>query len=62
MGNEMEEIMDKLHQPPICEFEGFILRPFDGWHFWFEHPDGSGTQLRKTVLLGVLIKLFKETM
>ena len=58
----MISIHDKVEQPPIFEFEGFILRPFDGWHFWFEHPDGSGTQLRKTVLLGVLIKLFKETM
>lgn len=58
----MEEIIDKLKQPPILEFEGFILRPLDGWNFWFEHPDGSGTQLRKAVFLGWLIKLFKETM
>jgi hypothetical protein len=57
-----KSIHDLLNKPPIMEFEGFILRPFDGWHLWFEHPDGSGTQLRKDKFLGVLIRLFKETM
>lgn len=62
MSKDLPSIHDKMNQPPILEFEGFIIRPFDGWHLYFEHPDGSGTQLRKDVFLGWLLRLFKETM
>ena len=57
---ELESIIKKTKQPPIMEFEGFILRPFDGWHLWFENPDGEGTTLRKDIFLGNLVKLFRE--
>jgi hypothetical protein len=59
---DLKPIGDKLNQPPILEFEGFVLRPLDGWNLWFEHPSGEGTQLRKAVFLAWLAKLFKETM
>lgn len=39
-----ESLPEKCIQPPIMEFEGFILRPFDGWHLWFENPDGERIQ------------------
>jgi len=58
----VKSIHEMVNQSPIMEFEGFVLRPFDGWHLWFEHPDGSGTTLRKDIFLGKLISLFKETM
>lgn len=57
----MKSIHDILDKPPIFKFEGFIIRPLDGWNVWFEHPDGSGTSLRKAVLLGWLKRLFEET-
>jgi len=57
---DLESINDKLNQPPILEFEGFITRPFDGWHLWFEHPSGEGTTLRRIDFLACLAKLFKE--
>ena len=56
-----ESLSEKCNQPPILEFEGFILRPFDGWHLWLENPSGEGTTIRKAVFLGLLVKLFRET-
>lgn len=56
----MESLPDKCNRPPILEFEGFVLRPFDGWHLWLEHPNGEGTTIRKNEFLGVLIKLFER--
>jgi hypothetical protein len=58
---ELEILSDKLSQKPIMEFEGFVIRPFDGWNLWFEHPSGEGTQIQKAKFLGALAKLFKET-
>lgn len=58
----MKSIVDHCNQPPILEFEGFILRPLDGWHLFLEHPDGSGTSIKKAVFLGTLVKLFNENM
>lgn len=55
-----EKLSEKCNQPPILEFEGFILRPFDGWHLWFENPHGEGTAVRKAEFLGTLVKLFEE--
>jgi len=57
---DLESIHDKLNQPPILEFEGFVIRPFDGWNLWFENPHGEGTQIRKIEFLTWLDKFFKE--
>jgi len=51
-------IVDKTSKPPLFEFEGFIIRPFDGWYLWMENPDGEGTQIAKAEFLGTLVKLF----
>lgn len=56
-----ESLADKCSQPPILEFEGFVIRPFDGWHLWMEHPSGEGTTIQKAVFLGALIQLFKRS-
>ncbi len=56
----MESLSGKCNQPPILEFEGFILRPFDGWHLWLEHPSGEGTQIMKAEFLNVIAKLFER--
>lgn len=55
-----QPLPDLCSKPPIMEFEGFILRPFDGWHLWLEHPSGEGTTIRKAEFLGWLIRLFEE--
>lgn len=55
-----KSLPETCSQKPIMEFEGFILRPFDGWHLWLENPSGEGTTIRKAEFLGWLIKLFKE--
>lgn len=55
-----ECLSQKCTQPPILEFEGFVIRPFDGWHLWLEHPSGEATQVRRAELLGALIKLFER--
>jgi len=47
-------------EPLICKFEGFIIRPFDGWHLWMENPHGEGTQIMKAEFLGTLVQLFKR--
>ena len=57
----MSELLPELcNQAPILEFEGFIVRPFDGWNLWIENPDGEGTTISKAVFLGCMIKLFKD--
>lgn len=56
-----KSLPEMCNQPPILEFEGFILRPFDGWHLWLENPHGEGTTIQKAVFLGTLVKLFKDT-
>ena len=48
------------NQPPIMEFEGFVLRPFDGWHLWLENSHGEGTQVRRAEFLNLIAKLFKR--
>jgi hypothetical protein len=55
-----EPLSDKCSKPPIMEFEGFVLRPFDGWHLWFENPEGEGTTIRRAEFLGTLVQLFKR--
>lgn len=58
--NEVNKsILELTSQPPILEFEGFIVRPFDGWNLWLEHPSGEGTTIQKAVFLATLAKLFK---
>lgn len=57
---ESENLLDKCSQPPILEFEGFMLRPFDGWTLWLENPSGEGTTIRKMEFLITLDKLFKK--
>lgn len=58
--SDLESIHDKLNQPPILEFEGFIIRPLDGWNLWFENARGEGTTIRKIEFLAWLDRLFKE--
>lgn len=56
-----QSIVEATSKPPILEFEGFIIRPFDGWHLWMENPSGEGTQIRKAEFLGLLVKLFDRS-
>lgn len=56
-----KSIIEATNQKPIFEFEGFIIRPFDGWHLWMENPSGEGTQIRRDEFLGMLVKLFKRS-
>jgi len=56
----MESLTDKCSQPPLFEFEGFIVRPFDGWQLWMENESGEGTTISKVEFLGLLVKLFKR--
>jgi hypothetical protein len=58
--NKTESLASKCNQPPLFVFEGFVIRPFDGWHLWMEHPSGEGTTIRKAEFLGTLIKLFER--
>ncbi len=57
----MKSIIEHTSQPPLFEFEGFIVRPLDPWNLWIENPDGEGTSIRKAHFLGWLVRLFKET-
>lgn len=54
---KLSEILD---QPPLFEFEGFVIRPLDGWNLFMENPSGEGTQIRKAEFLNVLNQLFKR--
>lgn len=56
-----EKLSEKCSQPPILEFEGFTIRPYDGWSLWMENPHGEGTEIRKAEFLGILIKLFERS-
>lgn len=60
MTQPSEKLSDKCNQPRILVFEGFIIRPFDGWKLWMEHPSGEGTTIRRDEFLGMLIKLFER--
>lgn len=55
-----ESLAEKCSKPPILEFEGFVLRPFDGWHLWLEHPSGEGTTVRKAEFLNLLALVFER--
>ena len=56
----MESLVDKCSKPPILEFEGFVIRPFDGRHLWMESPSGEGTTVKKVEFLVLLDRFFKE--
>ena len=58
MKKNLKSIVDLTSQPPLFEFERFIIRPFDGHTVWMENPDGEGTQVAKQEVLGWLIKMF----
>jgi hypothetical protein len=58
--SDLPSINDKLNQTPILEFEGFIIRPLDGWHLWMESPSGEGTTVKKVEFLVLLDRFFKE--
>lgn len=55
-----ESLLDKCSKSPIMEFEGFVLRPFDGWHLFLESPTGEGTTIRRAEFLATLVKLFER--
>jgi hypothetical protein len=56
----VKKLSELCNQSPILEFEGFVIRPFDGWNLWMEHPSGEGTTIRRAEFLGFLIKLFEK--
>lgn len=59
---ELKSMTDGMNQEPIIlDFEGFIVRPYDGWHLWFENPEGEGTLIRKIVFLVAIANLFQRT-
>ncbi len=47
-------------QMPLFEFEGFIIKEFDGWNMWMENPCGEGTTISKIAFKNILDKIFKE--
>lgn len=55
-----EKLSAKCNQNPIMEFEGFVLRPFDGWHLFLESPEGEGTTIMRAEFLATLVKLFER--
>ena len=59
---ELESLSELCSQPPILKFEGFIIRPYDGWHLWFENPQGEGTTIRKAHFLNVIATLFEKVL
>lgn len=52
-------LLEMTNKPPILEFEGFVIRPFDRWNLWMENPNGEGTTIRKIEFLVLLDKFFK---
>lgn len=56
----MKSLTELCNQEPILEFEGFVLRPLDGWNLFLENPSGEGTQIRKAEFLNVLANLFER--
>lgn len=56
----MKKLSDLCTQEPILEFEGFVIRPFDGWNLFMENPSGEGTTIRKAEFLNVLVALFER--
>jgi hypothetical protein len=58
--SSLESLVAKCSQPPIFEYEGYVVRPFDSEKLWFENPAGEGTTLGRGRLFTVLADLFKE--
>lgn len=57
----MKSIIEHTSQEPIiCSFEGFVIRPLDGWNLWMTNPSGEGTQISKLEFVAVLAKLFER--
>lgn len=61
MEQKPESIVDATNKPPLFEFEGFVIRPFDGWNLWMESPSGEGTTISKAEFLGTLVQLFERS-
>lgn len=57
---QLKLLSELCTKEPILEFEGFVLRPFDGWRLFLENPSGEGTTVSKAEFLGALIKLFER--
>lgn len=53
-------LSEKCNQPALFEFEGYVIRPFDGWNLWMENPIGEGTTISKLEWLATLAKLFER--
>ncbi len=47
-------------QGPLFEFEGFVIKEYDGWNMWIENPKGEGTTIPKLKFLNILDKIFKD--
>ena len=56
----MKKLSELCDQPPLLEFEGFVIRPFDGWNLFMENPEGEGTTIMRAEFLATLIKLFER--
>ncbi|HEY5236598.1 MAG TPA: hypothetical protein VIJ14_10495 [Rhabdochlamydiaceae bacterium] len=61
MSDPLERLSDQCNQEMLLEFEGFVIRKFDGWHLWLENPDGEGCTVRKSHFLNILANLFDES-
>lgn len=45
----------------LFNLDGFyLIKEFDGWHFWIENSHGEGMIILKQRLLAMLDKEFKE--
>lgn len=53
------KLSDLCNQPPILEFEWFIIRPFDGHRLWIE-VGGEGKTFTKAELMGALCKIWGD--
>lgn len=56
----LKPLSELCNQKPLFEFEGFIVRPFDGWCLWIENPHGEGTTVMKQEFLGQLASMFER--
>lgn len=47
-------------QESLFEFEGFVIKKYDGWNMWIENSNGEGTTIHKLKFKNILNKLFKD--
>lgn len=60
MTDRERSLHELCSQPPLFEFEGFVIHPFDDWNIWMENPRGEGSTIRRAEFLATLAKLFER--